>query len=357
MRHSRNRWNTLCTTWSRPTTDLAHAERCPLPFQSALVDDCIGRGKSVQEGGAIYNFTGPQAFGVADTGDSVYAIQKNVFEDKKITLNELKQALEANFGHPVGVAKSDPACVTGDLTEDLVYEAVRKVLSRSDSMDVSALKSEVYRTLSADAPVAAASSSYDAIHRLLINSPAFGNDIDEVDMVARKCAQVYCREVEKYKNPRGGQFQAGIYPVSANVLFGKDVGALPDGRLAKAPLADGVSPRQGKDVKGPRPPPPIPWPSSITSSPPTERSTTRNSCHRLWPATAACRTSPPWFEAISTTRECTCSSMLWIGRFFSMRNVSRKIQGSGRSGRRLQRTTILAKEVQDDIISRTEQVL
>lgn len=51
----------------------------------------------------------------------------------------------------------------------------------------------------------------------------FGNDIDEVDMIARRCAQMYCYEVEKYRNPRGGQFQAGIYPVSANVLFGKDV--------------------------------------------------------------------------------------------------------------------------------------
>ena len=66
-----------------------------------------------------------------------------------------------------------------------------------------------------------------------------------------KDAIIYCLEVEKYKNPRGGQFQAGIYPVSANVLFGKDVGALPDGRPAKAPLADGVSPRQGKDHLGP----------------------------------------------------------------------------------------------------------
>ena len=63
--------------------------------------------------------------------------------------------------------------------------------------------------------------------------------------------KIYCNEVDKYVNPRGGQFQAGIYPVSANVLFGKDVGALPDGRLAKKPLADGVSPRQGKDVNGP----------------------------------------------------------------------------------------------------------
>ncbi|ABC21704.1 glycyl radical protein [Rhodospirillum rubrum] len=230
--------------------DLAHGERCPLPFVSALVDDCIGRGKSLQEGGAIYNFTGPQAFGVADTGDSVYAIQKNVFEDKKITLAEMKEALDANFGLPVGGSAPSAG---GDFTEEQVFAAVRKVLSSNGSMDVSALKGEVYRTLSGQAAPAAGGSStkYDAIRRLLDASPAFGNDIDDVDMVARECALIYCREVEKYTNPRGGQFQAGIYPVSANVLFGKDVAALPDGRLAKAPLADGVSPRPGQDVKGP----------------------------------------------------------------------------------------------------------
>lgn len=231
--------------------DIAHAERCPLPFLSALVDDCIGRGKSVQEGGAIYNFTGPQAFGVADTGDSVYAIQKNVFEDKKLSLAQLKEALDANFGLPVGAGGA--AAGGGDPTEEQVYAAVRKVLSANGSLDVAALKTEVYRTLAGSAAPAANGSgtTYDTIRRLLDSSPAFGNDIDDVDMVARKCAAIYCTEVQKYRNPRGGQFQAGIYPVSANVLFGKDVGALPDGRPAKAPLADGVSPRQGKDVKGP----------------------------------------------------------------------------------------------------------
>lgn len=230
--------------------DMAHAERCPLPFLSAMVDDCIGRGKSVQEGGAIYNFTGPQAFGVADTGDSMYAIQKNVFEDKKITLAQLKEAMDANFGKDAGAVPSAP--ISGEITEDKVYEAVRKVLSSCGSMDVDALKNEVYRNLSGSASAPAISNTdYDSIRRLLDNTPCFGNDIDEVDMVSRRCAQIYCREVEKYTNPRGGQFQAGIYPVSANVLFGKDVAALPDGRYAKAPLADGVSPRQGKDNQGP----------------------------------------------------------------------------------------------------------
>lgn len=79
--------------------DFAHAERAPLPFLSALVDDCIGRGKSVQEGGAIYNFTGPQAFGVADSGDSICAIKKHVFENKEVTMEQLKEALANNFGY------------------------------------------------------------------------------------------------------------------------------------------------------------------------------------------------------------------------------------------------------------------
>ena len=224
--------------------DIAHAERAPLPFLSAMVDDCMGRGKSVQEGGAIYNFTGPQAFGVADTGDSVYAMKKFVWDDKKLTMAELKEALDANFG--LGTGANAPA----EMSESQIYEAVKKVLAANASLDVAALKDEVYRTLSTGA-APAASSKYDGIRRLLDSADAFGNDNDDVDLIARKCAQIYCKEVEKYTNPRGGQFQAGIYPVSANVLFGKDVGALPDGRPAKQPLADGVSPRQGKDRLGP----------------------------------------------------------------------------------------------------------
>ncbi|MFM2479919.1 glycyl radical protein [Celerinatantimonas sp. YJH-8] len=186
--------------------DLAHKERCPLPFLSAMVDDCIGRGLTVQEGGAIYNFTGPQAFGIADSGDSIYAMQKHVFDEHQVSLTQLQEALAANFGHPVG-DKGD---------------------SRQGILNV-----------------------FDEVRYIMENTPCYGNDVDDVDMLARRCALIYCKEVEKYKNQRGGQFQAGIYPVSANVLFGKDVMAMPDGRLAKQPLADGVSPRQGKDTLGP----------------------------------------------------------------------------------------------------------
>ena len=230
--------------------DLAHAERCPLPFQSAMVDDCIKRGKSVQEGGAIYNFTGPQAFGIADSGDSIYAMDKHVFRDKDITMCQLKEAIDANFGRPIGVKANETACCssTDAITEQKVFEAVKKVLGNSCNIDMSDLQKMCGAK---DTCTGASSSEYDNIYRLMDNTESFGNDIDEVDVVSRKIARIYCEEVQKYTNPRGGQFQAGVYPVSANVLFGKDVGALPDGRLAKQPLADGVSPRQGKDVKGP----------------------------------------------------------------------------------------------------------
>ncbi len=229
--------------------DIAHRERAPLPFLSALVEDCIGRGKSLQEGGAIYNFTGPQAFGVADTGDSVYAIQKHVFEEKNVTLEQLKEALDANFGYPVSASPAAPAGDASQETELKAAAAVKKILGNASSINLADIQKKISAmdfSGSAGDP-----AKYDHLRRLLDSTPSFGNDDDEVDMVARKCAQIYCFEVEKYRNPRGGQFQAGVYPVSANVLFGKDVAALPDGRLAKHPLADGVSPRSGKDSKGP----------------------------------------------------------------------------------------------------------
>jgi pyruvate formate-lyase/glycerol dehydratase family glycyl radical enzyme len=224
--------------------DFAHAERAPLPFLSALVDDCIGRGISVQEGGAIYNFTGPQAFGVADSGDSLCAIKKHVFDNKEITMAQLKDALANNFGY--GCASNNTTAICDD--EAKIYEAVKRILSNNGSINLADLQAQLSSPQTASV---SGNADYAQIKRILENTPWFGNDEDEVDMIARRCGQIYSYEVEKYKNPRGGQFQAGCYPVSANVLFGKDVAALPDGRLAKTPLADGVSPRQGKDTNGP----------------------------------------------------------------------------------------------------------
>lgn len=92
---------------------------------------------------------------------------------------------------------------------------------------------------------------YEEILDMINELPKYGNDIEEIDMLARDVANIYAKELEKHKNPRGGMFQAGLYPVSANVPLGEQTGATPDGRLANTPIADGVGPRQGADTKGP----------------------------------------------------------------------------------------------------------
>jgi pyruvate formate-lyase/glycerol dehydratase family glycyl radical enzyme len=172
--------------------DIAHGTICPLPFLSSMVQDCVSKGKSLQEGGAHYNFTGPQGVGVANVGDALAALQKVVYEEGAVDRKVLDEAVRKNW------------------------------------------------------------QGYENIRQIMLNSaPKFGNDDDAADELARLAARIYCQEIEKYTNPRGGRFQAGLYPVSANVPFGTTVSALPDGRLGGTPLADGVSPVSGRDVNGP----------------------------------------------------------------------------------------------------------
>lgn len=220
--------------------DVAHAERCPLPFLSSMVDDCITRGKSVQEGGAVYNFTGPQGFGVANMADSLYAIKTLVFDQKKITMAQLKEALENNYGQ----AMSDDEAT--QITTGIVQELVRNGVEMNEARVAEILHK--VRNHGADPEKRA---QYQAIRQMIDEVPKFGNDIEEVDKFARDVAYTYTRPLEKYTNPRGGMYQAGLYPVSANVPLGAQTGATPDGRLAHTPVADGVSPSAGKDVNGP----------------------------------------------------------------------------------------------------------
>ena len=69
---------------------------------------------------------------------------------------------------------------------------------------------------------------YEEIHEMILELPKYGNDIDEVDELAREAAYFYTRPLETFKNPRGGMYQAGLYPVSANVPLGAQTGATPD---------------------------------------------------------------------------------------------------------------------------------
>ncbi len=214
--------------------DVAHAERCPLPFLSGMIEDCIGRGKTVQEGGAIYNFTGPQGFGIANMADSLYVIKKLVFEEKKLSLAQFREALAENYGKGLPASK----------TAQVVAETVKELRAAGKQVSPEEIAAAV-------AQLTKPTDKYDKLLEMIEEVPKFGNDIEEVDAFARDVAYTYTRPLETFKNPRGGMFQAGLYPVSANVPLGAQTGATPDGRLAGRPVADGVSPSAGKDVHGP----------------------------------------------------------------------------------------------------------
>ena len=220
--------------------DTAHADRCPLPFLSCMVDDCMKRGKTVQEGGAVYNFTGPQGFGIANVADSLYAIRKLVFEEKKVTLAEYKKALALNYG------KGFDAITVQEMTKEIIKELVKAGQQPSQAQIAGIVKG----IMDTEIP----DKDRELCERLLAmieEIPKYGNDIEEVDMFAREVAYTYTKPLQNYRNPRGGIFQAGLYPVSANVPLGAQTGATPDGRLAHTPVADGVSPTAGRDINGP----------------------------------------------------------------------------------------------------------
>ncbi len=221
--------------------DYAHAQRSPLPFESCLTDGCFESGKCVEEGGAIYNFTGPQGFGIANVADGLFAIKKLVFEEKKYTMADFKQAMADNFGKGLTpldiehIVKSVCANLRRDgreITPELVKAVYASVV---ESKKLPKERVDFYEKM------------LDDIEAL----PKYGNDIDEIDLFARDVAYTYTKPLETFKNPRGGIFQAGLYPVSANVPLGAQSCATPDGRLSQAPIADGIGPAQGRDKLGP----------------------------------------------------------------------------------------------------------
>ncbi len=220
--------------------DYAHATRMPLPFQSCMIDDCIGRKRSLQEGGAIYNFTGPQGFGIANVADSMLAVKELVFDKKSVTMAQLKDALDNNFGKGLSTIRM----------QELTSEIIADLISKGKSIGEPEI-AVIADTLANSKPEPERARYYDEILELIAQAPKYGNDDDEADAMARRVAYAYTKPLQQYKNPRGGMYQAGLYPVSANVPLGRQTGATPDGRLANTPVADGVGPMQGRDIKGP----------------------------------------------------------------------------------------------------------
>ncbi|MHA2008864.1 MAG: glycyl radical protein [Promethearchaeota archaeon] len=167
-------------------------ELCPTLYESALIEDCIEKGMSREAGGARYNFA-PMvtATGAVDAGNSLAAIKKLVFEEEKITMDQLCNALERNF------------------------------------------------------------EGYDELRRILVNEPKFGNDDDYVDEQVAWVSHVLAEEVKKIRNPRGGYGTIIGAPMQMYLYAGSATGALPSGRLAGEPLSDGWSPSAGTDLNGP----------------------------------------------------------------------------------------------------------
>ena len=180
--------------------DMVLEEDVPDILCSALCEDCIGRGLTLKEGGAVYDFISGLQVGIANLADSLAAIKKLVFEEKKITPAQLWDALMSDFAGEDG-------------------EKIRQLLQNE--------------------------------------APKYGNDDDYVDQLIVDAYQVYIDEIRKYPNTRfgrgpiGGIRYAGTSSISANVGQGKGTLATPDGRHAGEPLAEGCSPSHSMDKCGP----------------------------------------------------------------------------------------------------------
>ena len=221
--------------------DAAHAVRCPLPFESSMIDGCMARGLAVEEGGAKHNFTGPQGFGIANMTDALLAVRELVYEKKLVSLSEYSDAINANFGKGY----------RGKAAEKITVDIAKTMEDAGVTVDEAIIK-RIYQTVTTGEHIDPAKRArYAEIYDMIASVKKYGNDIPDADLFAREVAYTYTKEVEKYKNPRGGQYQAGLYPVSANVPLGAQTGATPDGRLAFTPIADGVGPVSGRDVSGP----------------------------------------------------------------------------------------------------------
>lgn len=177
--------------------DIVHQRLKPLPYISALIDDCIERGIDITAGGAVYNFTGPQAVGVGTVADGMATIKQLVFEEKRVSGRDLLDACEKNW---VG------------------YEPLYALVNS------------------------------DKVHH-------YGNDDDYADELAKFAADTYCKHIENRPNARGGKYLPGVYSVSANVALGLVQWASPEGRKALEPVSDCVGPvhtyRGSHDINGP----------------------------------------------------------------------------------------------------------
>lgn len=164
--------------------DIIHQRMKPLPYLSLLVSDCIDKGVDVTAGGARYNHSGPQCVGVGTAADGLSVIKQLIFDEKRVTGEDMLAALRANWeGH------------------EPLYALVNS----------------------------------DRMHH-------YGNDDDYADEIALFATATYCKHIEHRPTAHGGEFMPGIYSVTNNVMHGSLVSATPDGRKAFEPVSDCIGP-------------------------------------------------------------------------------------------------------------------
>ena len=164
----------------------------PAPFLSLLIDDCITTGKDYHDGGARYNTTYIQGVGLGTMTDALSAIKYHVFDQQTLTMSELLTALQDDFAN---------------------HEHTRQML--------------------------------------LNRTPRYGNDDDYADEVMQSVFETYFEAVDGRPNTKNGSYHINLLPTTCHVYFGSVVGATPDGRMARTPLSEGISPVQGADRHGP----------------------------------------------------------------------------------------------------------
>lgn len=169
-----------------------YANYMPAPFLSIITNDCIATGKDYNAGGARYNTKYIQGVGIGTITDSLAAIKYNVYDEKKFTMEELMTAINDNFeGHA------------------RILNLVRN------------------------------------------KSPKYGNDEEYADSIMQSVFEMYRSEVTGRKNMNGGFYRINMLPTTCHVYFGEVMTASPNGRLAHKPVSEGISPEKGADVNGP----------------------------------------------------------------------------------------------------------
>ena len=179
-----------CAQFNKKNASI-NQEYYPEPFLSCFCYDCIGRGLDINNGGSKYpSVHGACLMGIGTTADSLAAIEKVVFVDKKATLTDIKNALNADF------------------------------------------------------------EGYEELQRELLAAPKYGNNDDFADKYAVWFIDYLASLFEKYKTRDGGGIYIAAAANTANISAGRSINATPDGRKRGEPLSDAASPTYGRDIRG-----------------------------------------------------------------------------------------------------------